>query len=51
MNSHVAIEIQAQSANKTNEIENCVHVFDVGDFVSFHNDLPKTCYCSWMAYP
>ncbi len=43
MNSHVAIGIQAQSANKTNEIENCVHVFYVGDFVSFHNNFPKTC--------
>jgi hypothetical protein len=26
--------------------------FYVGDFVSFHNDLPKTNKCSWMmAYP
>jgi hypothetical protein len=30
MNSHVATGIQAQSANKTNEIENCVHVFLCG---------------------
>ncbi len=30
MNSHGAIGIQAQSTNKTNEIENCVHVFLCG---------------------
>ncbi len=41
MNSHVAIGIQAQSTNKTNEIEDCVHVLMWVTLLVFITGLTK----------